>query len=223
VIRNHWRSPRFWLWWWRNRISHELKLLGALLVVAGLGLAGFLAAAGLGGPTTEADVLLLETLTVERVVTLTEGGERTVVRPLRVVRRVTAPAKVLGTAVELLTITTPGRTERQVVPVVRRELVTVAGQPRTIVETRSGRTRTSVVTSDRVVIRERTVTSERVSTAEQTVVQPVTTTRVVRETVPVTQTVRSTDTVRLTETVSETVTVELPSVTVTVTVPPGED
>jgi hypothetical protein len=212
VVGRYWREPRFWLWWWRYRLPHEVKLAVGLLAVGGLGVAGFFAAAGFGGEPSGESVVLPETLTIERIVTL-EGGERTVVRPVRIVRRVTERSSVLGTAVELRTITTPGRTERQLVPVVRRDLVTVAGRPRTIVETRGGQTRTSVVTRERVVTNERTV--------ERTVVVPETTTRVVTTVVPVTQTLRSTDTVVVTETVSEPVTVtdEQPvTVTVTVTV-----
>ena len=57
----------------------------------------------------------------------------------------------MGTAVELLTVTTPGPESR----------VTVPGQARTIVETRGGRTRTSVVTNERVVTDRRVVTNDR--------------------------------------------------------------
>jgi hypothetical protein len=196
---------------WRE-LSFEAKSAFLVPAVILLAVAGFFAATGLAAlvdPAPDASDLRVQTLTVERVVTLTRGGERTVVR-----RVVVKPAGVLGTAVERLTVTAPGRTERKIVPIVRRDLVTVAGQPRTIVETRNGTTRTSVVTSERVVTRERVVTFA----------QPVTTTRVVTENVSVTQTLRSTDTVHVTESSPPvTVTVERPlTVTVTVTVPPGK-
>jgi hypothetical protein len=197
---------------WRE-LSFEAKSAFLVPVVILLAVAGFFAAtrlAALVDPASDASNLRVQTLTVERMVTLTRRGERTVVR------RVVKPAVVLGTAVERLTVTAPGRTERKIVPIVRRDLVTVAGQPRTIVETRSGTTRTSVVTSERVVTRERVVTFA----------QPVTTTRVVTENVSVTQTLRLTDTVHVTESSPPaTVTVERPltvTVTVTVTVPPGK-
>ena len=172
-------------------------MLAAVLV----GFAGFLAAAGLeilvepaSGASDEREVLV-ETVTVER----------TIVRRVRVVRRVTEPSAVLGTQVELRTVT---------MPVVRKSLVTVTSPQRTIVETRGVATPARVVTSERVVTRERVVTKLRV----ETVVRPVTTTRVVTEIVPVTQTVRSTETVRVTE-AAQPVTVDRP-VTVTVTAPP---
>ena len=107
--------------YWRG-LSYEAK--AALAVLAGVlvVLAGFFAAAGVSGlasPASEAgaDGAFGETLTIKRVVTLTSSGERTVVRTVRVVPRVTKPS-VLGTAVELLTVTTPGA----------QDLVTVPGQ-----------------------------------------------------------------------------------------------
>ena len=186
-----------------HELSFEAKSAFAMLAVVLVGVAGFFAAAGVAGlvePTSDASDerdVVVETLTVERIV----------VRRVRVVQRGTEPSGVLGKQVELLTVT---------MPVVRKNLVTVTGPLRTIVETRGGTTRARVVTSERVVTRERVVTNQRV----QTVVRPVTTTRVVTESVPVTETVRSTDTVRVTETAQPVlVTVDRP-VTVTVTVPP---
>ena len=186
-----------------HELSFEAKSAVAMLAAVLLGVAGFLAAAGLeglvepaSGASDEREVLV-ETVTVER----------TVVNRVRVVRRVTEPSAVLGTQVELRTVT---------MPVVRKSLVTVTGPQRTIVATRGVATPARVVTSQRVVTRERVVTKQRV----QTVVRPVTTTRVVTEIVPVTQTVRSTETVRVTETAqAAVVTVDRP-VTVTVTAPP---
>jgi hypothetical protein len=193
---------------WRGR-SFETKSGLALLAAVLLSLAGFFAAAALTDESTaasegEAEGVLVQTLTVERVVTLA-GGVRTVVRPARVVRRVIRPARDGVTSTRLVTVTVTTREiERKVVPIVRRDVVTVAGQARTIVETRQGPTRTSIVRD------------ERVETVVRTVVEPVTTTQSVTQP-PVTQTIRSTDTVTKTQTTTLPVTVQVP-VTVTVTV-----
>ena len=155
-----------------------------------------------GASDVGADGASGDNLTVTRVVRLTGGGERTVVRTVRVVTRVTEPSG-LGTTVKLLTVTTPGPRDR----------VTVPGQARTIIETRGGMTRTSVVTNERVVTDRRVVTNQRVVTNERVVTNdrtitnvrteqvtvPVTTIRTVTETVPVTQMVTTTQV--LTETV----------------------
>ena len=204
-----------------------------MVAVILVGVAGFFAATGLTSVTEPAadasnasEVVLVETVTIERAV----------VKRVRVVRRVTERSGVRGKRVELVTVTTPARIERRLVPVVKKYLVTVPGPRRTIVETRNGKTRTRVVTSERIVTRERVVTNQQV----QTVDRLVTTIRVTTENVPVTQTLRSTGTVRVTTTVRltdtvrstdtvhvtetsapVTVTVDLP-VTVTVTAPPGK-
>jgi hypothetical protein len=204
---------------WRG-LSYEAKSALAALAVVLVVAAGFFAAAGLtslesSAPDVDAEGVLVETLTVERVVTSTGGG-RTVVRTVRVVPRATESAGVLGTAVELRTITTPGR----------RGLVTVPGAVSTIVETRGGITRTSVVTNERVVTDRRVVTNERLVTTDrvvtndrtitdvrtQQVTVPVTTVRTVTEPVTVTQTVTTTEV--------STETVIPPPETVTVTCPP---
>jgi hypothetical protein len=189
--------------YWRG-LSYEAKaalaLLAGVLVVS----AGFFAATGVSGlasPASDAgtDGAFVETLTIKRVVTLTSSGERTVVRTVRVVPRNTEPS-VLGKAVELLTVTMPGPENR----------VTVPGQARTIVETRGGTTRTSVVTNVRVVTNDRTITNVRT----QQVTVPVTTIRTVTDTVPVTQTHTTT------QVLTETVVPPAATVTVTVTCPP---
>jgi hypothetical protein len=184
---------------WRE-LSFEAKSAAALVAVVLLGVGGFVAAAGVVD-LVEPNADAAEARTA-RTVTI----DRTVVTQLREVQRAESSG-VLGKQVELRTVT---------LPVVRKELVTVPGPPRTVVETRSGETRTSVVTSERVVTLERVVTTERT----RTVVRPVTTTRVVTESVPLTQTLRSTETVRVTETSQPaTVIVDHPvTVTVTVTV-----
>jgi hypothetical protein len=105
--------------YWRG-LSYETK--AALAVLAGVlvVLAGFFAATGVSGlvsPASDAgaDGASGENLTVTRVVKLTGGGERTVVRTVRVVTRVTEPS-VLGTTVRLRTVTTPGPRRLVTVP-----------------------------------------------------------------------------------------------------------
>jgi hypothetical protein len=198
--------------YWRG-LSYETK--AALAVLAGVlvVVTGFFAATGVSGLASPAsETGAAETLTVTRVVTLTGGGERTVVRTVRVVPRVPKTSSVLGTAVELLTVTTPGP----------RDLVTVPGPARTIVETRGRRTRTTVVTNERVVTDRRVVTNERVVTSVRTITNvntqqvtvPVTTIRTVTDKVPVTQTVTTT------QVLTQTVVPPAATVTVTTTCPP---
>ena len=197
--------------YWRG-LSYETKAALALLAGVLIVVTGFFAATGVSGlasPASEAGSG--ETLTVKRVVTLTGGGERTVVRTVRV-PRVTETAGVLGTAVELLTVTRPGS----------QRVVTVPGEARTVVETRGGTTRTSVVTNERVVTHQRVVTNERVVTSVRTITNvntqqvtvPVTTIRTVTDTVPVTQTFTTT------QVLTQTVVPPTATVTVTVTCPP---
>ena len=207
--------------YWR-RLSYETKsavLSAAAVIVLAAGLFASLGVTSLerGGSEAQAEGLGAETLTVER--TFTVSGVRTVVKSVRVVPRSTnRSADVLGTAVELRTVTTPGG----------REIVTVPARARTLVETRQGGTRTNVVTNERVVTdrqvvtNERVVTNDRVVTNERTITDvqtvqvtvPVTTVRTVTDTVPVTQTLTTT------QVVTETVVSPPATVTVTVTCPP---
>ena len=113
-----------------------------MVAVILVGVAGFFAATGLTSVTEPAadasnasEVVLVETVTIERAV----------VKRVRVVRRVTERSGVRGKRVELVTVTTPARIERRLVPVVKKYLVTVPGPRRTIVETRNGKTRTRVL------------------------------------------------------------------------------
>ena len=107
-----------------------------MVAVILVGVAGFFAATGLTSVTEPAadasnasEVVLVETVTIERAV----------VKRVRVVRRVTERSGVRGKRVELVTVTTPARIERRLVPVVKKYLVTVPGPRRTIVETRTAK------------------------------------------------------------------------------------
>jgi hypothetical protein len=218
--------------WWRTR-SYETKAGLGVLATLVLGIAGYVAATGLSKlaaepAATDADVVLAQTETVERLLTVTGKGETAVVRAVqaRIVRRVvTQRSGPQGTAVEYVTVTTPGRTERRVVRDRDEQVVTLPASVRTIVETRGGRTQTTVVTNQRVLTTERVVTDNRtvtdVRTQQETV--PVTIVRTVTERVPVTQPVTVTATTTATQLLTQTVTQPaetLPPVTVTVRCPP---
>ncbi len=211
MIRNHWRDPHFWTWWWRQRVPGEAKLVAAVVGVSLLGFGGYAAAGGLDTAVAEgsSESLSPQVTTVEKVLTIRESG-RVVTRPVRVVRTIPGQGSTsFSTQVLLNTLTTPGRsyvvTQRDVrtVPVIRRVVVTQDGRARTIVETRPGRTQTSVVTDQRTVTNERVLTNERVVTRDRTVTDIVT--------------IRLTETIQRTETVPvivvETVTVPLTVIT----------
>jgi hypothetical protein len=227
VFRKHWREPRFWKWWWQNRLSLEIQV-GAMLVLLALLLGGGWLAADRLAPANAADSssYVLET-TVNRVVTVREQGK--VVRKLvPVVRRILVKRATqyrtethYGTRI----VTTPGgvRVVREpvirYVPKVRTRVVTNKGQVRTVSETRflpttniETRTQTAVVTG------ERTITNTATAIQIQTVVNA--------RTVTDTQTATVINTVTDVQTQTETqpaITVTLPAetVTVTVTVPIG--
>ena len=237
VIRNYWRDPHFWTWWWKQRVPSEAKVVMAVVIVSLLGFGGYAAAGGLNTAVTatSSEPLSAQVTTVEKVLTIREGG-RVVTRPVRVVRTIPGLGSTsFSTQVLLNTVTTPGDTyvvtQRDVrtVPVVRRVVVTRDGRIRTIVETRPGRTRTSIVTDQRTVTNERVLTSERVVTNERVVTRDrvvtdsvtVRSTETIRETLPVTvvETIVRTETE--TETVPVTV-VETVPVTVTVTIRKGD-
>jgi hypothetical protein len=230
--------------WWRTR-SYETKAGLGVLATLVLGIAGYVAATGLSKlaaepAATDADVVLAQTETVERLLTVTGKGETAVVRAVqaRIVRRVvTQRSGPQGTAVEYVTVTTPGRTERRVVRDRGEQVVTLPASVRTIVETRGGRTQTTVVTNQRVLTTERVVTDNRVVTDSRVVTDnrtvtdvrtqqetvPVTIVRTVTERVPVTQPVTVTATTTATQLLTQTVTQPaetLPPVTVTVRCPP---
>jgi hypothetical protein len=238
VLRDNWRDPHFWGWWWRHRVSVGAKIVGAVAAISLLGFGGYAAAGGLNSAViaSSSEPLLAQVMTVERFVTLRESG-RVVTKPIRVVRTVPGRGSTsYETQVRLATVTMPGnaevvvRRDVETVPVIRRVVVTRDGVTQTLPAVTQ--VRTSRVTDQRTVTNERVLTSERVVTQpvtttrvvtnERVVTQPVTTTRVVTETFPVT--VRRTDTIVRTETETRTETVPvtvvetLPPVTVTVTV-----
>jgi hypothetical protein len=193
-IRKYWRDPRFWRWWWEDRVSGQAKGAIAVMVAVAFGIAGYLSAERLAA-TEEA-----ATFTTQRVVTV--AGKTGAYAPPEVVTKsqtVTQPGET-----DVVTVRRDGRTVVRRVP---GETVTVRGP----VEQRM----VTNVRTDTVV---RTETADRVrivTTPPTTETMPGTTETVTRE---VTQPAR---TVTETKTEEVTVTKEV-TVTVTVTVPPGK-
>jgi hypothetical protein len=202
MFRQYWRDPRFWVWWLRRGAPREVRWalgLAAVLIVLG---GGFLAADRLSkasagvSPTSEYTFVT----TIQRNVTVREHG-RTITKRVPVIRRVLIrPQTLFETRRETRVVTTPGKVEY--VPVVRKQVVTVAGKRQT-------RTRTVLVPSVKTV--SNSSTSTVVTVVETTL--PVTTT--VHRTATETTTVVSTVT-QPAQTVTDTVTTTVPAVTVTI-------
>src|SRR6185437_9458943 len=232
MFRANWRDPRFWRWWWHERVTFESRFafyvfLFALLLGSGLFAAERLASAGAEvAPSTP---ILIET-TVEKAVTIHERGKviRKLVPVVRRIRVKSQPVIETRTALDLRTITTPGgvrivqrvTTVKHVttVPRVEKHVVTVAGKTRTVSITRQVPT---VETRTQTVMQQQTVTGP-----GQTVTTEGPTRTVVNTPPPVTQmqtqtdtqTVTNLQTVTQTQTETDTQTVQAPPVTVTVTI-----
>jgi len=223
-LRNNWRSPAFWRYWWREGIRRDIKLLVILVLIPILLVGGYFAASGLtsaqasGGSSS----YVLET-TIQKVVTVREHGRVIVKRMPVVVRRTIVKNHTSReTIVDTRVVTTPGgvhyvtRKVLRYVPVVHKRVVTIKGKTTTITETRLVPT-----------IKTQTQTLTNVVNHSETVVQPVTTVVVKTQTetqtlppntvtVTKTQTETQTETRTVTETVTQTQTVTEPSITITV-------
>src|SRR5262245_47176588 len=92
-MREYWREPDFWRWWWDNRMNRHVKAAIVVLVAFACATTGFLTAQRLTG-TQEA-----KALTTRRVVTVVR---RT---PVDVPRNVVTKPKVVTT---LQTVTESG-------------------------------------------------------------------------------------------------------------------
>jgi hypothetical protein len=234
LLRNNWRSPAFWRYWWREGIRRDIKLLVILVLIPILLVGGYFAASGLtsaqasGGSSS----YVLET-TIQKVVTVREHGRVIVKRMPVVVRRTIVKNHTSReTIVDTRVVTTPGgvhyvtRKVLRYVPVVHKRVVTIKGKTTTITETRLVPTiKTQTQTLTNVVTNQQTVTN--VVNHSETVVQPVTTVVVKTQTetqtlppntvtVTKTQTETQTETRTVTETVTQTQTVTEPSITITV-------
>jgi hypothetical protein len=215
VIRQHWREPRFWLWWIKQGGPSEVRwILGLAAVIAVLG-GGFLAADRLSkanagvSPTSEFTFVT----TIERNVTVREHG-KTLVKRVPVVRRVLVrPQTMYETRLETRVITTPGGVRIvthpvvKYVPVVKKTVVTVAGK-------RQVRTKTVLVPTTKT--QTQTITNSQTSTVVNQNTETVVT--IVETTVPVTTTVRRTTTESTTVVSTQTLPAETKTVTTTQTV-----
>ncbi len=237
MFRANWRDPRFWRWWWHERVTFESRIaiyvfLFALLLGSGLFAADRLASAG--AEVSPSTPIVLET-TVQRLVTVRERGKivRKLVPVVKRIRVKSPPVVETRTNVTLRTIMTPGgvRVVRHVVykPVVKKQVVTVAGKTRTVSVRRlvpTVQTRTQTLTQVQTVTGPgATVTTEGPTrTVENTpptrTVQGPTTTQISTSTVTrtETQTKTQTETVTDTQTVTNTQT-DTVTVPITITLP----
>lgn len=199
-MRNYWRDPGYWQWWWRNRVSGTTK--GAILVwvAALIAFAGFASAWRL---TEEPSAQVSTTERVFKVVRKVKGGVVTDVQT--VTGTVSAPAET-----ELVTVRRNGRTV-----VIRRPAQTV-----TDTDTVRGRVRERVLTDTRTNTVVQTNTVDRPTTVTNTVDRPTTVTTP-GETETVTHEVTQPAST-VTETETDALVIVTVTETVTVTVPPGK-
>jgi hypothetical protein len=160
-MRENWRDPVFWRWWWRTKVPPEAKVaLVALAAAAVLG-AGLYSADRLSSSESEGYALVT---TVKRVVTVRAHGK--VVPEVVTVVRQRPAATAYETKVGTRVVTAPTRVVR--VPIVKKRVVTMDGKTQTRVVT----SRQTVDARTVTVAHERTVTV--VTNHAETVVQPVT-------------------------------------------------
>lgn len=138
-MREYWRDPGYWRWWWQERTNGQTKGLLAAIVAVAIGVAGFLSAERLVGTreaatfTTQRVVTVVRTAgadapqrqnsssqrqpeVVTRVETTTQPGETDLVTVQRAGRTVVVPAP--GD-----TVTVRGPVVERVVPNARTETV----------------------------------------------------------------------------------------------------
>lgn len=65
-LRNHWRHPGYWRWWWEQRVSGEDKAGIAAVVAVAFGIAGFLTAERLDATQEAVTVTTHPVVTVVR-------------------------------------------------------------------------------------------------------------------------------------------------------------
>lgn len=197
-MRQYWRDPEFWRWWWENRVGREVKVLLLVMVLGVFAAGGYaLAAEASKEPTV--------VLGTERVLTVVRSKDgKTVTNVLTEMDTTTRSST--ETETDLVTLTRDGEAV-----VIQRPGSTV-----TDTNTRTVRGPTKVVTDTRTVDRSTTVTNTVDRTTTQTQTNTVTgpgQTVTNTTTVPgPTSTVTETDEVTVTETE-----------TVTETVPPGKN
>jgi hypothetical protein len=205
-MRNYWRDPGYWQWWWRNRVSGDTK--GAILVSLAVLLA-FVGFASAGQLSEEPSARVFTTERLLTVVRRLNGGVVTEVQT--VTGTVSAPAET-----KLVTVRRNGRTV----------VIQAPGKTVTDTDTVRGSVRERVVTDTRTDTVVQTNTVDRPTTVTNTVDRPTTVTT--PGTTEMVTTPGTTETVTRevtqTETVTETDALVIVTVTetVTVTAPPGK-
>ncbi len=167
MFRESWRSGRYWLWLWRDRVPAEVRV-GALIVVSAITLwGGWLAADGLSSANAEPSS------------TSASGAQALIdARSLRVTVRKARVYTVTRTVHDRRVVTTPGRVRTVTVPVttnvsvIRNRTVPVVST-RVVTVTAPGRTSTDVLTRTRTVTE--TVTTPPLTVTETVVPAPITT------------------------------------------------
>ena len=88
MIREHWRAPSFWHWYWRREVPVTAKaaLLGAFVLALLVG--GYFAAGGLNGASAAGSSSYVLETTITKVVTVREHGKLLVKKVPVVLRRV---------------------------------------------------------------------------------------------------------------------------------------
>jgi hypothetical protein len=211
MFRKNWRDPNFWKWWWKNRLSLEVRVCAGLVLLALLLGGGWLAADRLAPANAgDSNAFVLET-TVERV-TVREKGK--VVRKLvPVIRRIRVKSSTqyrTASLYETNVVTTPGG-----VRIVRKSVVRYVPKIRTRVVTNKGR----VITVSETKLVPTTKIETRTQTAVVTGERTVTSTDVQTQTVVNARTVTQTQTSTVSNTITNVQTVTAPPVTVTETLP----
>jgi len=232
-MREHWREADFWRWWWHNRVPFEVKAFLSLVLLALMLGGGWVAADRLSSASASVSPTSGYTFetTIQKVVTVREHG-RIVRKLVPVVKRVflrPQTAFLTLTDVRTQTITTPGGVRVvqkkivQLVPVVKRKVVTVNGKTSTLVTTQLMPTtnfETTTLTQTQVQTETQTRTQTQTQTQTNVVTQPVTNTVTNTDTVVQTATVTVPTTITETTTTTDTQT-ETDTVTVTETVTTG--
>lgn len=234
MVREHWREPAFWVWWWRNYLPRDVRR-GVAIALFGIVVGGGFLVAALASPQPQAGGPVVSVTTERQLVTDRERG-RQVVRVVPVVKRIVlrpSTSVETQTASQTHYLTTPGgvrlvtRPVVRYVDVVKQHVITVAGRSRTVgVTVRMPTTTVLTRTQTRQVTEAQTVTNNQLTTVRQQVTQTQTKTQTqtqtqtqtVTQTQPVTVTQTQTQPVTVTQTQTETVTdtVTLP---ITVTIP----
>jgi hypothetical protein len=212
-LRENWREPGFWSWWWREVVRSDAKVALVICLALVLGLAGYVSAEALSSATRTAAVV-----ESQRVTTLQQTVVRSVTREREVpVTRATTDVVTVAGSPRTVVVPAQGSTvtvqqpglERVVTDALTQTVVAskTVDRPVTVVQKSPGATRT--------VVRQAPPATQTVVTPgpTETVVTPGPTQTVVRDGPTKTVTGPAQTVTRETTLPAETIT--LPSVTVT--------